>query len=85
MQGQRRLADVIGNAALIVRIATGEEEEAPMDGSMQSATAEMGRNGSKARAKAMTPGCRAEIDRKAAKKRWGSKRRQAAQLATESS
>jgi len=71
-QGQKRPADVIGNAVKVMRIATGEEtEELPDSG--KSAAAELGSRGGKARAAAMTPERRAEIARKAAAKRWNSK------------
>jgi hypothetical protein len=67
-QGQRRPADVIGNAVHVMRIATGEEEEdAP---STASAAAQLGKLGGAARAKALTKERRAEIARKGAAKRW---------------
>src|SRR5215210_7766197 len=68
-KGQKRPADVIGNAIKVARIATGEEEEeivAPPP--KNEAAAELGRKGGAARAKAMTPEKRAEIARKAS--RW---------------
>jgi hypothetical protein len=67
-QGQKRPADVIGNAVRVMRIATGEEED-DID-SVKSAAAELGARGGKARAATMTPERRAEIARKAAAKRW---------------
>jgi general stress protein YciG len=67
-QGQKRPADVIGNAVRVMRIATGEETEDT--DSVKSAAAELGARGGKARAAAMTPERRAEIARKAAAKRW---------------
>jgi len=63
-QGQKRPADVIGNAVRVMRIATGEETE-ELD-SVKSAAAELGSRGGKARAAKMTPARRAEIARKAA-------------------
>lgn len=62
---------MVGNAVKVMRIATGEEEE-EFEGEPQKdkAAAEMGKKGGKARAKAMTPERRAEIARKAARKRW---------------
>lgn len=68
-KGEKRPADVIGNAIKIARMATGEE---PKDGDdkLSNAAAEMGRKGGKARASAMTPERRAEIAKKAAEKRW---------------
>ena len=56
-------------AKLIVDIATGEVEDRVDDG-RDSAAADLGRKGGKARAAAMTPERRAEIARKAAAKRW---------------
>jgi hypothetical protein len=46
-KGEKRPADVIGNAVHVMRIATGEVEETPKP---QSAAAELGRKGGKARA-----------------------------------
>ena len=70
-QGQKRKADVIGNAVLIARIATGEaSDDAPDDGKDKAAQA-LGKKGGTARAKSMTPERRAEIAKKAAQKRWG--------------
>lgn len=69
-KGQKRPADVIGNAVKIARIATGEEtDEQPDDGKDKAAQA-LGRKGGKKRAESMTPERRAEIARKAAQKRW---------------
>lgn len=66
-KGEKRPADVIGNAVHVMRIATGEEAEiAPS----ASPAAEMGRKGGEARAKAMTPERRAEVAKTAAAKRW---------------
>lgn len=70
-KGEKRPADVIGNAVRVMRIATGEIEEdpGPDDGKDPAAKA-LGRKGGKARAEKMTPERRAEIARKAAKSRW---------------
>jgi hypothetical protein len=70
-RGEKRPADVIGNAVKVMRIATGEEEEDRPD-STKSAAQELGARGGKARAARMTPERRAEIARQAAKKRWQS-------------
>lgn len=71
-KGQKRPADVIGNAVHVMRIATGEiEEGAPPDDGKDSAAVSMGKRGGAARAKSMTPERRAEIAKKAAAKRWG--------------
>jgi hypothetical protein len=69
-KGQKRPADVIGNAVHVMRVLTGEIEDAiPDDGKDQAAKA-LGKKGGAARAKAMTPERRAEIAKAAAKKRW---------------
>jgi hypothetical protein len=72
-QGQKRPADVIGNAVRVMRIATGEAEEEydTSNEAKNQAAAELGRKGGKARAEKMTAERRAEIARKAAAKRWG--------------
>ena len=67
-QGQKRPADVIGNAVRVMRIATGEETDDT--NSVKSAAAELGSRGGKARAARMTPERRAEVARKAATTRW---------------
>jgi hypothetical protein len=68
-QGQKRPADVIGNAVRVMRIATGEEEEAGDDGKDPAAKA-LGRKGGAARRDKLSPERRAEIARAAAAKRW---------------
>jgi hypothetical protein len=65
-QGQKRKADVIGNAVLIGRIATGEVE----DTKPKTARAKGGKKGGKARAKALTAEQRSEIAAAAASARW---------------
>jgi len=67
-RGEKRPADVIGNAVKVMRIATGEETE-ELD-SVKSAAAELGSRGGKARAARMTPERRREIAKGAAAKRW---------------
>ncbi len=67
-RGEKRPADVIGNAVKVMRIATGEETE-EVD-PVKSAAAELGSRGGNARAATMTPERRAEIAKKAAKARW---------------
>lgn len=73
-KGQRRPGDVIGAAIMVAKIATGEIKE-DTDEKPASAAAELGRKGGKARAEKMTAERRAEIARKAADARWGSKHR----------
>ena len=67
-KGEKRPADVIGNAVKVMRIATGEEEDTVTPA---NAAATLGKLGGKARAAGMTPERRAEIAKKAAAKRWG--------------
>ena len=67
-QGQKRPADVIGNAVRVMRIATGEEADEVE--AVKSAAAELGSRGGKARAKKLSPAERAAIARKAAASRW---------------
>ena len=70
-KGQKRPADVIGNAVKVMRILTGEEQEDfPADDGKDKAAQSLGRRGGQARAKALSPKRRAEIARKAAAKRW---------------
>jgi hypothetical protein len=70
-KGEKRPADVIGNAVHIMRIATGEVDDATPDVGKDKAAQAMGRKGGAARAASMTPEQRAEIAKKAAAKRWG--------------
>ncbi len=65
-KGEKRPADVIGNAVHVMRIATGEIEESTPSGRIRS-----GRAGAKARTKALSPEKRSAIAKKAAAKRWG--------------
>lgn len=66
-KGEKRPADVIGNAVHVMKIATGEiEEEA--DGKEYARKG--GLKGGRARAKALTPEQRSEIARLAAEARW---------------
>ena len=70
-KGEKRPADVIGNAVHVMRIATGEiDEAAPVDGGKDPAARALGKKGGAARAASMTPERRAEIARTAAAKRW---------------
>ena len=70
-KGEKRPADVIGAAVRVMRIAVGEESDAPMpDSGKDPAAVSMGKRGGAARAAGMTPERRAEIARKAAAKRW---------------
>ena len=54
-KGQKRPADVIGNAVKVMKIATGEEpEDYGADGGKGKAAQSLERRGGKARAKALT-------------------------------
>ena len=69
-QGQKRPADVIGNAVKVMRIATGEEAEEFDDDGKDPAAKALGAKGGKARAAKLTAEQRSEIARRAAAKRW---------------
>jgi len=71
-KGEKRPADVIGNAVKVMRIATGEDtDDIPTtDDGKNAAAVALGRMGGKARAKGMTAKRRKEIAKKAARSRW---------------
>lgn len=69
-KGEKRPADVIGNAIKVARIATGEEADEKTEDGKDKAAVSLGRRGGKARAKAMTMEQRVAIAKKAAAKRW---------------
>jgi hypothetical protein len=73
-RGERRPADVIGNAVKVMRIAIGEEPDDREDAPAPSPAAQLGKLGGVARAKALTPEKRKEIARKAAAGRWSKDR-----------
>ena len=55
-KGEKRTADVMGNAVQVMRIATGEiEEDLLKDEGKDPAAASMGKRGGKARAEKMAP------------------------------
>ena len=66
-RGQKRPADVIGNAVHIAKIATGEVEDTKL---AQPAKRKSGLAGAKARADSMTDEERREIAKIAASARW---------------
>jgi hypothetical protein len=66
-KGEKRPADVIGNAIHVMRIATGEIEE---DTGKAPNRAKGGRKGAKVRARVLSPQERSEIARAAAAARW---------------
>jgi len=69
-RGEKRPADVIGNAVKVMRIATGEETEDLETDSAKKAAAELGSRGGKARAAVLTKEKRQSIAKKAASMRW---------------
>ena len=69
-KGEKRLADVIGNAVKVMKIATGEEPETTVDAGKDTAAVSLGRRGGKARAATLNAKRRKEIAQKAAKARW---------------
>jgi hypothetical protein len=73
-QGQKRPADVIGNAVKVMRIATGEEEDAVADDGKDPAAVALGRRGGlkggKIRMQKLAKPERATLAKKAAKARW---------------
>lgn len=69
-KGEKRPADVIGNAVLIGRIATGEAVDTV---GKSPNRAKGGKIGGKARAKVLSADERKEIAEKAARKRWESR------------
>jgi hypothetical protein len=66
-QGQKRPADVIGNAVHIARIATGEEQETTLK---QPAKRNSGLAGAKARSEKLSAEERSRIAKIAAQRRW---------------
>ena len=74
-KGQKRPADVIGNAVHVMRIATGEVEDSGQteDGKSKAAV-ELGRKGGQARAESLSAKKRREIARRAATARWANKK-----------
>jgi hypothetical protein len=66
-KGEKRPADVIGNAVKVMRIATGEVEE---DLGKAPKRAKGGRKGGKARADSLTPEQRSQIAHAASTARW---------------
>ena len=69
-RGEKRPADVIGNAVKVMRIGTGEEPDDREDTPALTPGQQLGKLGGAARARNLTAEQRAEIARKAAAKRW---------------
>jgi hypothetical protein len=71
-RGEKRPADVIGNAVHVMRIATGEEEDTGRDPAKELHR-KGGLKGGAARAKTLSSDERREIASKAAAARWKKK------------
>jgi len=69
-KGEKRPADVIGNAVKVMRIAAGEEQDEKTDDGKDKAAVSLGRRGGKARAKKISKEERSRIAKKAARARW---------------
>lgn len=69
-KGEKRPADVIGNAIKVAKIATGEIEDEKDEDGKDKAAQSLGRRGGRARAVAVDPARRRDIAQKAAKARW---------------
>ena len=70
-KGQKRPADVIGNAVTVMKIATGEIDESSVtDHGKNAAAVVLGRKGGAARAAALSKARRVDIARAGAKARW---------------
>ena len=69
-KGQKRPADVISNAVRVMKIATGEIDEAVTEDGKSKAAMQLGSKGGLARAKKLGVRKRKEIARKAAAARW---------------
>ena len=69
-KGETRKADVIGNAVLVMKIATGEVDDGVPDDGKNKAAQELGRKGGIARAEKLSVKKRKEIAQKAARNRW---------------
>lgn len=72
-KGEKRPADVIGNAVKVMRIATGEEDETLTEDGKDKAAVSLGRRGGTARARAISADERKRIAALAAKARWSKK------------
>lgn len=69
-RGEKRPADVIGNAVKVMRIATGEDNDPVEDDGKDPAAKAMGKKGGAARAKSLSAEQRKEIAQIAAAARW---------------
>jgi hypothetical protein len=71
-KGEKRLADVVGNAVLVMKIATGEVDDRVSEPNpkLVARAKKAGLLGGKARAKKLSAKRRKTIARRAAKARW---------------
>ena len=69
-KGQRRPADVIGNAIRVAKIATGEVADDVKDDGKDPAAKSLGSRGGKARAAKLSDKRKREIAKRAAAARW---------------
>ncbi len=69
-KGEKRPADVIGNAVKVMRIAVGEDDDGVPDDGKKKAAQALGKLGGAARAEGMTAKQRTEIAKRAAQVRW---------------
>jgi len=74
-KGEKRPADVIGNAVHVMRIATGEVDEGaePADDGKDPNAKALGRKGGRARAENLSKEERSDAARRAAKLRWAAR------------
>lgn len=74
-KGHKRPADVVSNAVHVMKIATGEIEEAgTTEDGRNKAAVELGRKGGAARAAVLPKARRVEIARRAAAAKWGKRK-----------
>ena len=72
-KGQKRPADVVGNAVHVMKVLTGEADDGTRyDGKDPAAEALGAKGGTAARAGSLSAEQRSEIAKMAAAKRWGS-------------
>jgi hypothetical protein len=72
-KGEKRPADVIGNAVKVMRIAVGEDDDVVPDDGKNKAAQALGKLGGAARAKSLSEKKKHEIARQAAEIRWAAK------------
>lgn len=73
-KGEKRPADVIGNAVKVMKIATGEDTDELTDDGKDPAAVSLGSRGGAMRAEKLSSKRRSEIAKAAAKARWRTKK-----------